>query len=646
MAQDGGSPTRSDATYVEVTIRRETGVLSFTLPNYQTTISENSNVGDFILTTRAQPGTPTYRVLGNSPAPNYFSIDANTGIIRLTNDLRQDPAKLTAYELLVEAQFDTGITVQTATAVVDITVVRNENGPVFTSNNYIQSVQDTVAIGTFLLRVTANDADGDTIDYSIVDTVNNTYTNFVFINPRTGDISTKVSLFPINQLQFQVRASDQRIPERVELSLVTINVRHDNFPPIFIDEPYQGAVQEASPNGTSIARATATDQDLVGSLQFEVLPIGVAPAFFAIDRNTGIISMFDQEALFVDRATAYTLSIIVYDSVYPTNQDTAQVTIGVIRNPSGPIFSLQQYTEQIPDTYQLGLTILQVSATDSDGDVIKYELIGDARALEYYYLNPDTGVISLKKPLTEGTHLQDQLNIRARDQGSPEQFATSVVIINIIRDTQLPVFLQQPYRTTVLRTIPVNQTVLTARATDADLQGEIRFEVIGDYPAPSFFDINTQTGAIVVTQSLVADSVKTGQYTLRLIAFDSAYPSAQATATATIFVNLNPNGPIFFPVDYTRTVNEDLPIGSSIVDVNATDADTFDIIKYRLIGDQEDEDFFFLNTDTGFISLKNPLTDTNTNQFSVSRSSYFIIVKMIIKLTVIFLSLKVLIMYR
>ena len=43
-------------------------------------------------------------------------------------------------------------------------------------------------------------------------------------------------------------------------------------------------------------------------------------------------------------------------------------------------------------------------------DVMKYELLGDARALEYYYLNPETGVISLKKLLTQGSQVSDTVS--------------------------------------------------------------------------------------------------------------------------------------------------------------------------------------------------------------------------------------------
>ena len=51
-----------------------------------------------------------------------------------------------------------------------------------------------------------------------------------------------------------------------------------------------------------------------GTLQYEILPVGVAPAFFALDRNNGKVSMYDQEALFIDRGTRYEVSYCKFTS--------------------------------------------------------------------------------------------------------------------------------------------------------------------------------------------------------------------------------------------------------------------------------------------------------------------------------------------
>lgn len=47
----------------------------------------------------------------------------------------------------------------TADATVNITVTRNENGPVFTSSIYEQTIVDTTPVGNSVLQVTASDRD-------------------------------------------------------------------------------------------------------------------------------------------------------------------------------------------------------------------------------------------------------------------------------------------------------------------------------------------------------------------------------------------------------------------------------------------------------------------------------------------------------
>ena len=63
-------------------------------------------------------------------------------------------------QLEVEAEINTGVSIQRAQAFVNINVTRNENGPVFSTNNYVQNVEDTVSIGSVLLSVFAQDGDG------------------------------------------------------------------------------------------------------------------------------------------------------------------------------------------------------------------------------------------------------------------------------------------------------------------------------------------------------------------------------------------------------------------------------------------------------------------------------------------------------
>ena len=92
--------------------------------------------------------------------------------------------------------------------------------------------------------------------------------------------------------------------------------------------------------------------------------------------------------------------MIVYDNVYPNVQDTSTVTISVNRNENAPLF-IRSFDVTIPETTPLGQIITNVTATDLDGDVLKYSIMNtfNNNGFDLFYINPDTGAISLKRTL-------------------------------------------------------------------------------------------------------------------------------------------------------------------------------------------------------------------------------------------------------
>jgi len=50
-----------------------------------------------------------------------------------------------------------------------------------------------------------------------------------------------------------------------------------------------------------------------------------------------------------------------------------------------------------------------------------------------------------------------------------------------------------------------------------DLQEELFFEIVGDYPAPSFFAINSENGRITVRNDLRSDNLKSTEYTVSCV---------------------------------------------------------------------------------------------------------------------------------
>ena len=108
-----------------------------------------------------------------------------------------------------------------------------------------------------------------------------------------------------------------------------------------------------------------------------------------------------------------------------------------------------------------------------------------------------------------------QLRIRATDNRKPEKVVNATVIVTITRDESKPVFSDTPYADArVSENAPVGREFYTkVQALDRDLRGSMKYAVIGDMPAPTFFAINQDNGHLVVKSNLKADDET--KYTVR-----------------------------------------------------------------------------------------------------------------------------------
>ena len=56
-----------------------------------------------------------------------------------------------------------------------------------------------------------------------------------------------------------------------------------------------------------------------------------------------------------------------FDNKNPSLKAAANVTVFVVRNPSGPHFLKDQYEASIPESFPLGDVIINSTAVDTDG---------------------------------------------------------------------------------------------------------------------------------------------------------------------------------------------------------------------------------------------------------------------------------------
>ncbi len=97
------------------------------------------------------------------------------------------------------------------------------------------------------------------------------------------------------------------------------------------------------------------------------------------------------------------------------------------------------------------------------------------------------------------------MRVKAYDQGNPVKEGEAQVGIIVQRNQFPPEFLGGPYTQTVSENLPNNTGIFTLRGRDQDLQGELRYEVLGISPAPLYFRVNPTAGTVFTQDDLKKD---------------------------------------------------------------------------------------------------------------------------------------------
>lgn len=77
--------------------------------------------------------------------------------------------------------------------------------------------------------------------------------------------------------------------------------------------------------------------------------------------------------------------IAVADSQQPLRSATGTLTINVPRNENCPRFS-PPYRVTIPETHAVGTPVIQVNATDNDGDLLTYRLANPSAEISRLFM--------------------------------------------------------------------------------------------------------------------------------------------------------------------------------------------------------------------------------------------------------------------
>uniref|UniRef100_A0A8C6VCW8 Cadherin domain-containing protein n=1 Tax=Naja naja TaxID=35670 RepID=A0A8C6VCW8_NAJNA len=268
----------------------------------------------------------------------------------------------------------------------------------------------------------------------------------------------------------------------------------------------------------------------------------------------------------------------------------------------------EAYIVQVREDIRPHSEILRVTATDLDKDnnaLVHYNIIsGNSRG--QFSIDSVTGEIQVVAPLDFEVEREYALRIRAQDAGRPPlSNNTGMVSIQVVDiNDHAPIFVSTPFQISVLENAPLGHSVIHIQAVDADYGENSRVEykltgVASDTP----FVVNSATGWITVSGPLDRETVQ--HYFFGVEARDHGSPSLSASASVTITVmDVNDNRPEFTQKEYLiLSVNEDRPIGSTVVVISATDDDVGENarITYYL---EDNIPQFRIDANTGAITLQ------------------------------------------
>lgn len=648
-ATDGGGLFSETSFLVTVVAGPNTKPPVFSRNVYDAQVNESAQINATVLVVQADdPETDLVKysiVSGNDL--RQFTINSENGSVTIIRKL--DRETLTKYQLMIRAEDLGGLY---ATAVVNIKVIdANDNAPEFdeTTMPYLFSV-DEGKLNAFVGAVQAFDMD----EGRNADVVYSLPSNVPFsINKQTGEIHTKERLTFKKQreYEFMVRATDRgAVPLSSEIRIkITVKDMPDIMP-VFTKTQIEVKVPENLPD-TLVAVVKIGNPQAVETVTYAIKKSS-SKDLFRIDPQSGEI----RTRKILDFETKPTHEIIVgtleNDGKAPGDVIKVKVLVED-RNDIAPVFLITPEPVSLTDDQHVGALIASMPAVDTDGtspgNVVRYEMIGKAKALKFFHIDPENGNIRIKEDLRKDSATQYEVDVRAYDLGEPQLSSVSSLVIfvkhiqrGVDSAVAAPVMVDNeelglafgdefyvtniPESTSINATIKLIQILNVRKSTKA--KNGFSCEIVAGNDLNVFTVILEDLAcAVKLRSSLDFENRTTHELKIKLVSTKQRVNQAKSLATLKVLVqDFNDNPPVFkfkssnkkFKRNdtYYGVVSYDATIGTTVLKVEAYDDDsgTFGLIKFRLIDDDTNviskDDLpssYFIITDNGVIKTRKPL---------------------------------------
>lgn len=537
-----------------------------------------------------------------------FRINPETGMLYTAKELDAETQAL--YTLTVSAidQGNTGTRKQSS-ARVKVTVVDiNDNDPVFEHSNVTIWIDENEPAGTTVTKVSARDRDSGDNSYISYSIANLNAVPFD-IDAFTGIIRTsKLIDYETMRREYvlKIRASDWGRPYRRQTEMqLFINVRdvNDNRPQ-FERVNCVGEVYRQAAIGTEVLTINAIDFDADSTISFRLVT-GNDDGCFNLDGHTGVISVgCDLNDV---RHELRELNVTATDGTHFA--DIMRIQINLTHIPFKGRFGSAFQSSAVPSPFGAA----RVSPSESMGSST-----GNMNAL---FECRDTGVIRRQAEMYANAERNNMPTLKGSSAESSSSSGDSrddfLMMPSRYRENiHSPEFNDFPFKVQVNETVPLGKTIAWIRAQDRDLgyNGKLVYG-ISDGDHDSVFRIDPETGELKIIGYL--DREREDEYFLNVTVYDLGKPQKSVSKVLPVLVlDENDNAPRFEKSLFSFRLTEDAVLGTVVVRMNATDADTIEYadIRYYLLTDTDD---FRIDPVTGVLTVASKLDRERTDIYEL-----------------------------
>ncbi|XP_066519879.1 cadherin-10 [Hoplias malabaricus] len=502
----------------------------------------------------SEDGSIKYVLTGDG-AGTVFEIDEKSGDIHATR--RLDREEKASYTLSAKAINKTsGQVLERASDFIIKIHDINDNEPKFSKDTYVASVPEMSNTGSFVMRVTATDADDESygnsakLVYSILQGQ-----PYFSVEPETGVIRTALpNMIRENREHYQVviQAKDMAGQMGGLSGTATVNITLldvNNSPPRFPHSAYHLSTLESAEVGSSVGRIKANDADagVNAEMWYSILDGDGQDMFSAITNATtqeGVIIVkkpldFESKSIYSLRVQVTNTHVDPQFSHLGPFSDTATVRITVKDVDESPVFERSHYIFEVDENAPPGSSIGTVSARDPDitNHLVKYTIDRHTDLERLFNINANNGTISTRQALDRETSKWHNISVLATEISTSLQTRVPVFIkVQDVNDNA-PEFAMY-YETFVCENAKAGELIQTISAVDTDepvVAHKFVFSLSTINPNFTIYD-NEDNTARILTRRGGFRRHEMSSYLLPVVISDNDYPIQSSTSTLTVRV--------------------------------------------------------------------------------------------------------------